>query len=155
MSYKTLVKGTQVLLVVALGAFLLGACSYVKLAPKVESDKALAMDVPAGKALVYFYRINSKLVKGPLSVEFNGKKIGKTDGNTFYLFEVSPGPVKAVSLGLNAAIQEFNAQAGARYYLQQYIHPGVFKPSTSLKIVGEDEGKSAVAKTRLIKVVKL
>lgn len=61
----------------------------------------------------------------------DGKLIGETQGKTYIVAKVDPGPHYVVAATENTGVAHFDFQAGKRYFLKQGIAMGVWRARTS------------------------
>lgn len=131
-------------------------CATIKLASPEEDKRAKAMSVPAGKALVYYYRHEFLGSAIAMRVRVDGKLIGHTRGKNYFLFEVFPGTYKFSSFSENESVYELNAEAGKTYYLWQEAKFGFLVARTKLQLMhDEKKARGQMLKCKLVKYVKL
>ena len=120
-----------------------------ELPPDVDS-KVKSMQPPAGKGLVYVVRPTSLGKPFGGTITANNEYIGTTQGK-MYVYAVLPPSEYLFKVTGHDTDSEItvNIEAGNTYYIYQSIYPAVFKGATSLKLVGEEDGRAALEKCRL------
>jgi len=98
---------------------------------------------------VYVYRNESFGGAVTMSVDVDGKVLGKTGPNTFLYREVSPGKHTVTSEAENSDSVTFKAVAGKLYYFWQEVKMGLLSARTKLHQVSDVEGKKGVLETNL------
>ncbi|HMK66219.1 MAG TPA: DUF2846 domain-containing protein [Thermodesulfobacteriota bacterium] len=61
----------------------------------------------------------------------DGKLIGETKGNTYFVTRVKPGPHYVVVTSENTAVAHLNFEAGKTYYLREGVLMGIWRARTS------------------------
>jgi hypothetical protein len=84
------------------------------------------------------------------NVEIDGAPFGQNGSYTYLHAEVVPGRHSVTSRGENTDTLEFDAEAGAIYFIAQEKKFGWFAPRTKLHLVPEAEGRKGVQGTRLV-----
>ena len=133
-------------------SLLLTGCATVDMAPKAESEKAKEFRPPsANNAAVYIYRnsFGGQALKKDIWVD--GKCIGESANNVFFLTEVEGGKTHKFDTEseFSANTLEITTDAGKNYFLRQYIKMGVFVGGAGLEQMSEEAGKADVAKLDL------
>lgn len=101
-----------------------------------------------GKALVYVVR--------PTTVAFAIKSFFGVDdtvaginrGSSYFFAQVEPGKRTFWSKSENYDVLEVEIEVGKTYYVQQHVRIGAFRARTKLEVLGDDEGKAALAKCK-------
>lgn len=101
-----------------------------------------------GKALVYVVRPTSLgyAIKSFFIVDDTPAGINR--GSSYFFVQVEPGRRVFWSKSENVDALELEVEAGSTYYLQQHVQVGGFRARTKLEVLGEAEGKAALAKCR-------
>lgn len=91
--------------------------------PEVVADQESAMlviirDSYLGGAIVFWNYLDRQL-------------IGETNGNSYIVAQVPPGPHYVISSTENTGVAHFNFQAGKVYYLRQGVTMGMWRARTS------------------------
>ena len=61
----------------------------------------------------------------------DGKLVGETQGNTYFITSVRPGPHYVVVASENTGVAHFDFQAGKRYYLREGVTVGMWWARTT------------------------
>jgi hypothetical protein len=116
----------------------------------------------AGKALVFFIEKDLTSTTPSTLVGVDGRWIGATHGNTYFVFSIDPGIHHVCALskfggltGYDEALMHFTAKAGGVYYLEArntLISVGSSDDivDVSLSQIDADEGKFLTADTILL-----
>lgn len=94
-----------------------------------------------GKALVYVMRptMIGMLYQTKLAVDGDWKGVNK--GDSYFYFQLDPGPHAFCSIAENVSILQLTVEAGKTYYLQQHIQMGITMPRNQLSLMPEKEGE--------------
>ncbi|MEN6623039.1 MAG: DUF2846 domain-containing protein [Smithella sp.] len=113
----------------------------VKPMPADVDAKIKKMQPPSGKSIVYVVRptIIGKPFGGNITA--NDEFIGITQGGMYVYAILSPGEYKFKVTGHdNDSEIIVKIEADKIYYIHQGVYPGIFKGTTSLKLLNKDEG---------------
>ena len=97
-----------------------------------------------GHSNIYLYRSETLGAAVAMTVSLNGKVMGKTGAQTYFLWEVPPGTYEIASHTENTARITVNAQEGRNHYVWQEVKMGLWQPRSQLHQVSEEEGRKAV-----------
>jgi Protein of unknown function (DUF2846) len=114
----------------------------------VFDDSHPAGEVQPDKALIYVVR--------PTSMGFAVKSfffcdddlLGINRGSSYFFSQVAPGKHAFWSKSENIDALELQVEAGRTYYFQQHMRMGGFRARTEIEVLGEAEGKEALAKCK-------
>jgi len=134
---------------------LLAGCASVALAPPAEDVKAKSMEAPAGKALIYIYRNETMGAAVKMNVMFNGKLLGQTASETYFLVATPPGKVTVTSLAENTSELSLDVSAGKKYYVWQEVKMGTWSAGSALSEKSATEGMKGVNECKLIQYVEM
>lgn len=137
-----------------LAAAMLTGCASVPKASPEQDAKAKTFAVAPGKSNIYVYRNESMGGAVKMDVALDGKPMGQTSAQTYFLFEVAPGKHTVTSKAENEVMQEVIAQAGKNYFIWQEVKMGVMYARNKLNLVDEATGKAGVAACSLIEAAK-
>ena len=84
----------------------------------------------------------------PMTVALDGKVAGQTGPQTFFLWEVDPGPHEVSSLAENAVTLKLNTEAGKAYFVWQEVKMGLWMARSQLQQVDEETGRKSVAECK-------
>lgn len=109
------------------------------------------IEIPEGKALVYFIRPTPYALLAKVKIFCDGKYIGATRGMTYIYTFVEPGKHSFSTKELQKADFEHSFEAGKVYYVEHMIFPGAFliKRSDFMVLFDEDEAKELLKNNSL------
>jgi hypothetical protein len=122
----------------------LAGCASVPMASMDADAQAKQFSPPKGQSNIYLYRNETFGGAVALTVSLNGRVMGKTGPQTYFLWEVPPGKHEIVSHAENTARLVIEAQEGRSYYIWQEVKMGLWQPRSQLHEVNEQEGKKGV-----------
>ncbi|CAM4410434.1 hypothetical protein F901_01238 [Acinetobacter dispersus] len=142
----------KIVLPLIISSLFVGCASVPKANPQL-SQQAKQLSNPAdGNAAIYVYRSNS-VVGGAIKkdVWVDGECLGETARGTFFLKEVKGNQEHTISTESEFSPNHLalKTEAGKRYFIQQFIKPGVFVGGANLKQVDTTTGEKAVAEYQL------
>ena len=86
-----------------------------------------------------------------VQVSVNGRMLGSTGAGTYFLVQLDPETHVVSSFTPESApAVTLTVEAGRNYFVEQKTHFGLTNSRTSLEEVGENEGRTAVIKCRLL-----
>lgn len=128
----------------ALLSALLGGCAAVPMA-SVEADTTAKQFQPKpGMASIYLYRNETFGAAIAMTVSLNGKVMGRTGANTYFLWEVPPGKYEIVSHTENVAKITIDARPNRNHFVWQEVKMGMWSAGSHLVEVGEEQGRKGV-----------
>jgi hypothetical protein len=123
---------------------LVAGCTSVPLAP-AEADASAKQFQPAkGSAQIYVYRNETFGGAVAMTVSLDGKVMGRTGPQTFFLWQVPPGKHEIASHTENISRITIDAREGRNHYVWQEVKMGMWQPGSQLSEVGEQEGRKGV-----------
>lgn len=136
------------LLVIALLA--LAGCASVPMANHQEDVVAKQFLPSSGMAGLYIYRNEYRggAIKMPVTVD--GRVLGKTVPMSYLYTEVTPGRHIITADGGNTDQIKVVAVAGENVYVHQAIQPGFSMAGSSMRQVGDTEGRTGVLECKMI-----
>lgn len=129
-------------------AAVVSGCASVPMTSLDEDARAKTFTVREGKANIYVYRNESFGGAIPLTVALDGKLAGQTGPQTYFLFEVDPGPHEISSIAENTSTLKLDTVAGKSYYVWQEVKMGMWMARRPLQQVDEAKGKQGVAECK-------
>lgn len=129
-------------------AAVISGCASVPMASLDEDARAKTFAVREGKSNIYVYRNESFGGAIPLTVALDGKVAGQTGPQTYFLFEVEPGPHEVSSIAENTSTLRLDTAAGKSYYVWQEVKMGMWMARSQLQQVDEAAGKKGVAECK-------
>ncbi len=127
----------------------LNGCASVPMAPIAEDHKAKIMTPPRGKAIIYVYRSQKVGGVAKISLNLDGKYMGRTAPKTYFMWIVKPGTHEIASLAENTARLKVKVKSGRKYYVWQKMKMGMWGGRTELLLVDADEAQVALEKCKL------
>lgn len=97
-----------------------------------------------GFSNIYLYRNETFGGAIALTVSLDGKVMGKTGPQTYFLWEVAPGKHEIVSHSENTASLTIEAKEGRSHYIWQEVKVGFWQPRSLLHEMNENEGRKGV-----------
>lgn len=130
--------------VLALLCALLGGCAAVPMASMDADKEAKQFQPRAGMANIYLYRNETFGAAIAMTVSLNGKVMGRTGANTYFVWEVPPGRYEIVSHTENVAKITLEARPNRNHFVWQEVKMGMWSAGSHLVEVGEEEGRKGV-----------
>lgn len=139
------------LFAVVCSLFISGCRSVPKASHELDVQAKKFQTNPNG-AQIYIYRneIFGGMIK--IDVEFDGKLIGRTLPNTYFLLQVPPGNHTILSESENKSTLEIKAEKGHNYYVWQEVKMGVMLARNKLQLMDEQKGQEGVNDCELLKI---
>ena len=122
----------------------LAGCASVPMASMEADTSAKQFQPRKGHSNIYLYRSETLGAAVAMTVSLNGKVMGKTGAQTYFLWKVPPGTYEIASHTENTARITVNAQEGRNHYVWQEVKMGLWQPRSQLHQVSEEEGRKAV-----------
>lgn len=142
------------LVLVTLATSVLVGCASVPMESAETSDMAKQFNPPSdGNAALYIYRSGSFGAALKKDVWVDGKCIGETAPNVFFLEEVQGDAEHKISTESEFSPNDLLllTERGKNYFVRQYLKLGVFVGGAGVELVDEESGKAAVQKLRMAK----
>jgi hypothetical protein len=133
---------------ILLGLLLTG-CATVPMAPADADSQAKNFATKPDKSSIYVYRNESFGGVARMTVSLDGKVAGQSGPQTYFLWEVDPGPHEIASHAENVETLQITAEAGKAYYVWQEAKVGVWGARSRLHLMDERAGRKAVAECKL------
>jgi len=131
-------------IVLALVAAALTGCASVPMA-SMEADTSAKQFRPAGgMANIYLYRNETFGAAVTMTVSLDGKVMGRTGPQTYFLWTVAPGRHDIASHTENTAKITVDAKAGRNHYVWQEVKMGMWQPGSQLQEMDEETGRRGV-----------
>lgn len=129
-------------------ASVVSGCASVPMASMDEDAKAKTFAVRESKSNIYVYRNESFGGAIPMTVALNGKVAGQSGPQTYFLFEVDPGPHEVSSIAENTSALKLDTAPGKSYFVWQEVKMGMWMARTQLQQVDEATGRKSVAECK-------
>lgn len=123
---------------------LLTGCAAVPMASMEADASAKQFQPKKGYSNIYLYRNETFGAAIAMTVSLNGKVMGKTGSQTYFLWEVPPGRYEIASHTENTAKIAINTQEGRNHYVWQEVKMGLWQPRSQLHEMSEEDGRKAV-----------
>lgn len=141
-------RGVALLLVgAAVVAF--AGCAAVPMASLDQDAEAKKFSVPAGQSRIYVYRNESIGGAIPMTVSLDGRVMGRTAMQTFFVWDVAPGKHTVTSHAEDVSNLILETAAGKDYYVWQEVKMGLWFARSLLQQVDEKTGRAGVLECRL------
>jgi hypothetical protein len=136
--------------IIILSTGILTGCASVKIANQSEDAKAKTFATNPQQATLYIYRNEFMGAAIRMSVELNGREIGKTGSKTYFAVGVAPGKHTLTSKAENDSSLEIMTEAGRNYYIWQEVKMGLLSARSKLQLVAEAQGQAGVRESSLL-----
>jgi hypothetical protein len=127
---------------------LVAGCASVPMAPTAADTEAKAFVTRRDKSSIYLYRNESFGGAIPLTVSLDGKVAGQTGPQTYFLWEVEPGPHEVTSHAENTETLKLATEAGKAYYVWQEVKMGLWMARSRLQLMDEATGRQGVSECK-------
>lgn len=127
---------------------LLAGCASVSMESKEKSEAAKKFATPSsGNAGLYVYRSGSFGAALKRNIWVDGKCLGQSAPNVFFYTEVKGDAEHKVSTESEFSPNDLmvRVQAGANYFVRQFIKMGLVVGGAGIELVDEAQGKKDVA----------
>jgi hypothetical protein len=105
---------------------------------------------PRDKASLYIYRNESFGAAIPMTVSVNGKILGQTAAQTYFLLNLPPGKYNIESHTENVSSLPLTMEAERNYFVWQEVKMGMWMARSLLQQVDERTGRAGVMESKLI-----
>jgi hypothetical protein len=136
-------------IVLLLTSFVTG-CASVPMASMDEDTKGKSFAVRTDKSNIYVYRNESFGGAIPMTVALDGKVAGQTAMQTYFLFEVGPGPHEVSSIAEDTSTVKLDTEVGKAYFVWQEVKMGMWMARSQLQQVDEQTGRKGVAQCKRV-----
>ena len=130
--------------VLAVIAGALAGCASVPMASMEADAGAKQFQPKPGLSNIYLYRSETFGAAVAMTVSLDGKVMGKTGPQTYFLWEVAPGRHEIASHTENTAKITIDAKAGRNHYVWQEVKMGMWQPGSQLLEMSEEDGRKGV-----------
>ena len=141
-------RGAVLLLAGAAMAVLAG-CASVPMASLDQDAAAKKFEVPAAQSRIYVYRNESIGGAVPMTVSLNGRVMGRSAMQTYFMWDVPPGKHTITSHAEDVSNLTLETAAGKAYYVWQEVKMGMWFARSLLQQVDEKTGRAGVLECRL------
>ncbi len=140
MKQAKLVLGLLVVLLVA------GGCATTRQEASFP-NQSVAVDNPE-MARIFVVRLTPLGSAVPMKIMDGDKVIGNTGGHGYLCWEREPGTTEISGHAENTSNLSLTVEKGRTYYIKQNVRMGILFARNDLELVGEDVGRSLVAKCK-------
>ena len=123
---------------------LVTGCASVPMASMDMDAQAKSFTTPSGKSSIYVYRNESFGGGIPMTVALDGRVAGSSGPQTYFLFEVPPGPHEVSSIAEDTSTVKLDTKPGKAYFIWQEVKMGFWMARSQLHEVDEATGKKGV-----------
>ncbi len=134
----------MLVVLIALVSALLSGCASVPMATPDADASAKRFQPRPGMANIYLYRNETFGAAIAMTVSLDGRIMGRTGPQTYFLWEVEPGRHEIQSHTENLSRITIDAQPDRNYYVWQEVKMGMWQPGSLLQLMGEAEGRRGV-----------
>ncbi len=132
-----------------LGTLILTGCATVSMAPMEQDAAAKAFVSPSDLSRIYLYRNDTFGGALPITVSLDGKTMGRTGPQTYFMWDVSPGEHTIISRAADVDSLTLNTVRGRAHYVWQEVEPGLWSVRSQLQEVDETTGQSNIRECKL------
>ena len=130
-------------------AMSLVGCASVPMGDAKQDQALKTFSIAPDKSGVYIYRNEIMGAAISMTVDVDGKEIGKTGANTYLYKEVAPGKHTITSRAENTDSIVIDAKLGKLSYIWQEVKMGFGSARSKLHIVDDEKGKKGVLESKL------
>lgn len=127
---------------------LASGCASVAMAPPAADAEAKAFATKPEKSSIYLYRNETYGGAIVMTVSLDGKVAGRTGPQTYFLWEVDPGPHEITSHTENVDTLKLTTETGQAYFVWQEVKMGIWAARSKLQVVDEATGRKGVAECK-------
>lgn len=127
----------------------LSGCASVPMASMEADTSAKHFQPKNGYSNIYLYRNETMGAAVAMTVSLDGKVMGKTGAQTYFLWQVTPGKHEIASHTENTSKIVILAQEGRNYYIWQEVKMGLWQPRSELQEMSEEQGRKGVMECKL------
>jgi hypothetical protein len=128
---------------------LVSGCASVPMASKEEDAEAKSFRVPSDKGRIYVYRNESMGGAVKIPITLDGKLVGSTAKNAYFIFDVNPGAHEVGCVAETPGKVTVDARAGEAAYVWQEMKMGMWAASCAMHVVDEKKGRQGVSECTL------
>jgi hypothetical protein len=129
---------------------LMSACASVPMATMEEDTNAKKFEVSSDQSRIYVYRNETFGGAIKIAVTLDGKMMGQTAPNTYFMWDVAPGDHTISCIGENVIEFDLSTRPGTSHFVWREMKMGMWSAGCALHEVDAATGKAAVMDTKLI-----
>jgi hypothetical protein len=137
------------LLLVGAAAVAFAGCAAVTMAPIDQDAEAKKFEVPAGQSRIYVYRNESFGGAIYMTLSLDGRIMGRTAAQTYFMWDVAPGKHTVSSHAEDVSTVTLETAPGRSYYIWQEVKMGLWMARSALQQVDEKTGRAGVLECQL------
>ena len=128
---------------------ILTGCATVPMAPMEQDTAAKEFVPPSDQSRIYLYRNETFGGAIPMTISLDGRTMGQTGPQTYFMWDVSPGQHTITSHTENVVSLSVNTISGRAYYVWQEVKVGMWSAQSQLQEVDETTGQAGVRECKL------
>ena len=136
---------------IVLAALFIAGCADLQLPPSPQDTQAKKFEVSPDKSAIYVVRsaMDSNEVSG---LALDDRAQITTFHGTYYRWEVAPGTHRVAGIGRASESVSLTTAPGRIYFLEHNVQssPRMGATFTSLRQIGEQEGRALVLRSKLL-----
>ena len=146
-------KTISMFFAIVLLSFMAFGCATMNTVNQMPTEidaKVKNIQPPPGKSLVYVVRptLLGKPFAGTITA--NDEYVGTTQGGMYVYAVLVPGGYKFKVTGQDSDSEvDVTLEANKTYYIKQGVFPGLFKGTTSMSLLNNEEGREALKECTL------
>ena len=117
--------------------------------PLTDPQARLLKPVP-GKAVIYLLRDWGNWWQRDVPLSLDGQPMGSSRKDTYFRWEVEPGPHVLVSEANPPAVLEIKTEPGGVYYVWQDLNPGFLRGPSELHLVDETTARETLLTAEML-----
>ncbi len=121
---------------------------------KDPEKKAKTFISKKDRSLIYIYRKGQTGAATLAAMSFDGKVVGRTGQDTFFLWETIPGQHRISSRAGNTSDLRLDTAAGKIYFVRQVLSGKEGRLNTEHEVVSDSDGMAAVKVSKLLAVIR-
>lgn len=137
------------LLFVGAAVVVFAGCAAVPMASLDQDAEAKKFAVPADKARIYVYRNESIGGAVPMTVSLDGRVMGRSAMQTYFMWDLPPGKHTITSHAEDVSNLTLETVTGNAYYVWQEVKMGMWFARSLLQQVDEKTGRAGVLECKL------
>jgi Protein of unknown function (DUF2846) len=128
---------------------LASGCASVPMASKEDDAAAKNFQAPADLGRIYVYRNEAMGGAVKIPITLDGKLVGSTGRNTFFVFDASPGSHEVGCIGETPGKVTVDLKGGEAAYVWQEMKMGMWAASCAMHIVDQETEQKGVSECAL------
>ena len=146
---RAVIGRSMALLLAGAALIVMSGCASVPMASPDQDAEAKKFDAPPAKSRIYVYRNESFGGAIYMTVSLDGRIMGRSAAQTFFVWDVAPGKHTVSSHAEDVSMVTLETAAGKSYYLWQEVKMGLWMARSLLQQVDEKTGRAGVLECQL------